>query len=383
MSLLSTVESFVFGQPKSDFPRTLFVLKYRSDSGPYSQYSENVNWGQAPQKEPLSSGLYNSARMVVEMLEEQDVPVKLVHVIDNNGIHKEIVDFKAEVVVIEAFWVVPEKFDELQRVCPNVKFIVRNHSETPFLSQEGIAFDWTLKYVAKPNVYMTCNSYRMLSETQWMVNVAYPHTTYNRKVVYLPNYYPVNSLVIPDFHDIGNTLNIGCFGAVRPLKNHVLQAISAIEFANRKGMNLRFHVNSKRIEMGGSPIIKNLRQLFSHLPNHELVEHDWMPHAEFRKLLKDMDIVMQVSFSETFNIVAADAISQGVLTITSPEVPFSSPLVQADPTNSENIVQTLWRCYDMKLKNPGWNPSLEGLIRYSRDSIPHWISLLKRAKNNV
>src|ERR1700758_2199491 len=105
-------------------PKTLFVLKYReTGEGPYS-----TNWGDGNGKF-LSSGLYNSARMVVEMLEDHGYEAKLVHVPDNNAIHREIVAFGADHVIIEAFWVVPQKFEELARVCPNVKFTIRNHSE--------------------------------------------------------------------------------------------------------------------------------------------------------------------------------------------------------------------------------------------------------------
>ena len=68
--------------------------------------------------------------------------------------------------------------------------------------------------------------------------------------------------------------NVGCFGAIRPMKNHLMQAVAAIEFANRNNLTLRFHVNAGRIESNGNNSIKNVRALFEHLPDNELVEHD-------------------------------------------------------------------------------------------------------------
>src|SRR5258708_32872051 len=118
------------------YPRVLFVLKnrenpYGCDPDPYSTH--------------LSSGLYNSARFVSEMLVSLGFQSKVVHVKDNNEIHRVVVGFKADIVVIEAYWVVPEKFDVLKQACPNVTFVIRNHSDIPFLSNEGCAMGWTLK----------------------------------------------------------------------------------------------------------------------------------------------------------------------------------------------------------------------------------------------
>jgi hypothetical protein len=345
------------------YPRTLFVLKYR-DSDYGQPYCYSSSWGDSDTKKPLSSGLFNSARMVVEMLEAQGVPVKLVHVQDNSTIHRELVNFKADVVIIEAFWVVPEKFDELFSVCPDVKFVIRNHSETPFLANEGIAFDWILKYVTKPNVIMSANAPRMYEETLHLVQHAHPEWTPEQvraKVAYLPNYYPTeNATSTPGPDNCFDTdyLNIGCFGAIRPLKNHMLQAIASLKLAARLGKKLRFHINGGRIEMQGDQILKNLRNLFKHYPQHELVEHPWMPHEAFRALIRTMDVVTQVSFSETFNIVAADAVSQGVPTVTSPEVPWGSRLFEADPTDSSDIASTMARALCVKRRFPKVNLSL-------------------------
>jgi hypothetical protein len=378
----------------NSFPRTLFVLKYRDNihSGPYTgpfDSPTNVplaiqgsDWGDGDGKTPLSSGLYNSARFVKNMLEQAGVPVELVHVPDNNKIHRALYDFKADVVVIEAFWVVPDKFDELTRVCPNVKFVIRNHSETPFLANEGIAFDWMLKYVRKPNVIMSCNAPRMLEEARFLVKLENPTWTEEEvkaKVVLLPNYYPVDEEPKVGYIDKESPfVNVGCFGAVRPLKNHLLQAIAALKFATSINKRLRFHINSGRIEMNGGPILHNLIRLFNHYPQHELVHHRWFPHGKFKDMVSTMDLVAQVSFSETFNIVAADAITSGVATVTSSEVKWASSAFVADPTQCNHIEQVMHKAYITKLQVPKFNPSLHGLQMYNRESMADWLSFLSR-----
>ena len=115
-----------------------------------------------------------------------------------------------------------------------------------------------------------------------------------------------------------DTINIAVFGAIRPLKNHLIQAISAIQFANEEGLKLYFHINGTRIENNGDPVLKNLRELFEGQEKHELVEHCWMEHDKFVELLQSMDICMQVSFSETYNIVTADAVNGLVPVVVSP-----------------------------------------------------------------
>lgn len=365
----------------TQYPRVLFVLKFREDTYGGAD-KENGNWGDGGEdaRRPLSSGLFNSARMVASMLEHNGVPTRLVHVADNNCIHREIVKFSADVVIIEAFWVVPEKFDELRSVCPNVKFIIRNHSETPFLANEGIAFDWMLKYVQKTNVFMSANAPRMLEESRFLVkqqNPDWPHGHVDLKTPYLPNYYPTtgcpkSTRIVEE----SEFINIGCFGAVRPLKNTLVQAIAAMKFARRINKRLRFHINGGRIEMGGQPILKNLGQLFAHFPQCELINHPWMDHVDFRALVASMDVVTQVSFSETFNIVAADAVTQNVLTITSSEVPWSAAALQADPTSSSNIAETMFRGWELRETHPIYNPSLQGLDDYNDASEKVWLSYL-------
>lgn len=361
-------------------PRVLFVLKYREQ--PYG----DAGWGDSPASgaAPLSSGLYNSARFVCEMLQDAGVEADLVHVVDNNAIHREVVRFEATLVIVEAFWVVPEKFDELARACPGVQFVVRNHSEAPFLASEGIGFDWTLKYADRDNVAISCNAPRMLEETRFLVSAKRSDLSpgqITRRVPFLQNYYPLRDVTPFRPQRQRDVVDVGCFGAVRPLKNHMLQAIAAIKFAERIGKDLRFHVNAGRVEMNGAPILANLRQLFAHYDRHELVEEPWAPHEAFRRVVAGMDLVSQVSFSETFNIVAADAVSANVPVVSSPEIAWTSTASQADPTSSDEIAERMHDAYRIKAAAPGHNPNIGGLRAYNRESRAGWLDYVYQPRN--
>jgi len=121
------------------------------------------------------------------------------------------------------------------------------------------------------------------------------------------------------------------------MKNHLLQAVAAMRIGDLLGKKTYFHINTKRMENRGEPVLKNLRNLFKGT-DHVLVEHGWMERDNFLAVARRMDLGMQVSFSETFNIVAADMISQDVPVVVSNEIEFVAPFFKADKTSSMSMM---------------------------------------------
>lgn len=326
--------------------RILFILKNQLISGGYS----------APGR---SSGLYHSARFVCDMLETELGHIcKLVVVQDNNNIDREVAQFHPDVCVIEALWVVPEKFQVLHQLHPNVIWIIRNHSAVPFLAQEGMSMAWLLRYPDFPNVFVSCNDTRTKDELQLLSML---RTAGGKEVLYLPNYYPTQ------FHARrrqpgSRALDVGCFGAIRPLKNQLIQAVAAIQFATYNEVSLRFHINGTRSEGGGDPVLKNLRNLFELTPKHALIEHPWMSRHDFIRVLRGLDVGMQCSYTETFNIVTADAVMNDVPVVVSPEVEWVHQRFQVAPNSSNDIVQGLHNALE----------PLHGHHRHNRDRLVHF-----------
>lgn len=351
--------------------RVLFILKYRETSGGQCTYHHGTGHG-------LSSGLLNSAKFVVDMLEHEHVHVKLVQVVDNNDIDREVHNYKPTHVIIEALWVVPEKFDVLHRLHPKVKWIVRGHSEIPFLANEGVALKWLTEYVHHPNVFIAANSEASLHDLREIISSANPTWTrkqVHEKVLFLPNYYPHHRKHLRGKEE-NEFLDIACFGAIRPLKNQLIQAVAAIRYAEWTGKQLRFHVNAGRVEQKGDNVLKNLRALFA-ATGHELVEHGWLPHHEFLHLLTKMDLLLQVSFSETFNIVAADAAVVGLPIVVSSEVEWACPLVKAEPTDSDDIVDKMIMANDWRYRWALKLLNLRGLRQYCERSKTQWLRYFK------
>ena len=342
--------------------KVLFILKRRQDYHPI-KHSHNT----------MSTGLFNSASFVDNMLNDLSIDSSLEVAIDNNCIDRIVTKHKPTHVIIEALWVVPSKFEILTKLHPNVKWIIRLHSEMPFMAMEGMALDWIGDYITYPNINIACNAPRMLEEVRTYLRIKTGLTKKQIKdrVVYLPNYYP-QTYVQKEFDYSKEYIDIGCFGAVRPLKNHMLQAMAAITFADSIGKKLRFHINGNRVEGKAEPVLHNLIATFQHLydSGHRLIQHEWMPREEFIKVCATMDIGMQVNFSETFNIVSADIISQGVPIVGTNEIPWSNFIFNTDCNSTNSMVNGLRLAYYMPLFNVWVNQ--RNLTKYTNKTANIW-----------
>ena len=301
----------------------LFINKKRSTSaGDWSSGYTHTH----------SSGLANSVNMVCQLLERVGYTAAVEEAIDNNCIDRLVNTYRPRMVVIEALWVVPAKFDVLSRLHPHVTWFVRLHSEVPFLASEGMAMDWLSQYAEMyPRVRIGANSKRAVDDISKTLNV---------DVAYMPNYY-VTEKIYSTKQPSATTVDVGCFGAVRPLKNHLAQATAAIQYANRNNKLLRFHINGGRVEGRGDSVLNNLRGLFQN-NQHELVEHPWYSHDEFKEMLRTtIDVGMQVSFTESYNIVAADMVDCGVPVVASDEIKFVNYPCLADPNDIDSMVDAL------------------------------------------
>lgn len=330
--------------------KVLFVLKRRTNYGSY--------------------GLMNSCNSIAPSLEQHNIQSKVVIVTDGNGIDKEVHDFNPDFVILEAIWCPPYKIEELLKLYPNVRWDVRIHSKLPFLAQESIAFKWMNDYndlVYKyDNFSLSANNRKFVEELNGVLGF---------DLKYTPNTYPIDD-TRSNKKSVGETLDIGCFGALRILKNHLEQAAAAIYLADRMDKYLRFHINdSSTYEREGHSILNNLTYMFKNT-EHELIVHPWENSEKFIKLVKTMDIGMQVSFSESFNLVAADFVNNGIPIVGSSEIEFLSKSYQADPNNYLDIADRLkFAIYNKWIGFHAINKKL--LSRFVDNSIDAWLDFLQ------
>jgi hypothetical protein len=337
--------------------KALFVLRHSDKKNRYSHGS---------------FGLSNSATFIANRLNKIGYDAKVVVVTDNNKIDKEVSLFKPDFVFIEALWVVPEKFYELLRIHRRPEWVIRVHSKGPFLAMEGVAFDWLNRYKTVGDLYgnlrISCNSLQFNEE----INAA---KNYNS--VYLPNIYDPNIAAFHSKLDYSRKhIDIGCFGAIRPLKNQLLQALAAITFANSTGRPMNFHMNGTRQEQQGENVLRNIKALFVNTP-HKLIQHEWYGHNEFAtQLVPMMDMGMQVSLTESFNIVTADFVNAGVPIVVSEDVDWMPRFSRVNPNSVQDMVKKLHFLYQGRT-NHGNAHNLMALHNYNETSTKIWKDYLE------
>ena len=64
-----------------------------------------------------------------------------------------------------------------------------------------------------------------------------------------------------------------------------------------------------------------------------------MPWAKFRQLVGSMHLLLQPSFTESFNVVTADGVHQGVPSVVSDAIDWAPARWQANPDDAEDLVR--------------------------------------------
>lgn len=315
-----------------------------------------------------NSGLYNAVRILKHELERNlGLNVEFEVCVDANEIDKYVTRYKPKICLMEAIWVTPTKMREITKLHKKVNFVTRVHSKIPFLSQEGNAMAWIKELSEIKGSYLAFNNFST-------------HQDFKRlgiSNIYLPNVY--RTVRVPSFHEIFRDwndvkhyhgfINIGCFGAIRPLKNQLIQAVAAMSFADKHNLVLFFHINSSRVEQRGESVLKNLRGLFNGT-KHKLVEHPWMEPEKFDDLISKMDVSMQVSYTESFNIVTADAVYNEVPVVVSSDISWAHDSCKAYTNSVKDIMEVLE--YVSKFSHRVANGNLVALSVYNKKALRQW-----------
>jgi len=345
--------------------KVLFLIKQDSDYGYYAS---------------VKAGLFNSAKFLVQALEQRIIGIecKLSVCIDANCIDKEVFNYKPKVVVIEALWVTPEKMTELHNLHPGVIFVIRVHSNLPFLSNEGIAIAWIKAYDKIKNVFVSFNN---LETSYDFVNIGfenlYLQNIYGTEFSYRAAPQDVLELARASKSKRKRNIKIGCFGAIRPLKNQLIQSVAAIGYADSIDATLSFYINSSRVEQNGQSTLANIRALFNNT-RHILVEVGWLEHADFIDLVKTMDLGMQVSLTESFNIVTADFAASGVPIIVSPEIDWMPDTCKVTPYSVYSIMNKIDQA--LTYRHFFSTQAVMKLYKYNAQAISNWNMFFKNVK---
>jgi hypothetical protein len=89
-----------------------------------------------------------------------------------------------------------------------------------------------------------------------------------------------------------------------------------------------------------------------------------------------MDLLIQVSYTESFNMITADGISVGVPSVVSPVIYWAPDSWKADPDDAINVAEVGIRLLTTNQHHIG----SDTLLEHDERSIKYWIDFLKNKK---
>jgi hypothetical protein len=215
-------------------------------------------------------------------------------------------------VVISAAWLPVLDLGKLVIRYPGIEFAVNIHSNVGFLQADANGVTLLGKYV---HLQKELLNFRVSGNSQefvdWLTEV------YSVEAEYLPNLYNLDSTVMqnrPLYN--GGTIRIGAFGACRPLKNFLTAAAAACAIGKQLRVPVDFTMNGGRPD-GGSSIERAIQSLIASQPNVTLKILNWAAWPDFLDVVEGLHLMMQLSYTESFNIVTADGIAKGVPSVVS------------------------------------------------------------------
>jgi hypothetical protein len=300
-------------------------------------------------------------------LNERGYETKVVGIAKYQDIDTVIREYKPTHIVISAPWVPVHYVRYVVSKHPSVQFAIVCHSNVGFLFADtnGIKnfrayFDIQKEY---RNFHIAGNSKKFQT---WVIK------SYRVSCLCLPNlYYLTNDTKVKKHHD--HILKLGCFGATRPLKNLMTSAGAALEISTRLRKPVEFWISSGRTETGAFGVRSAVEALLKDTAV-TIVENFWQPWWDFRKTVASMDLLLQVSYTESFNMVTADGIAEGVPSVVSEAISWCPKSWIANVDDCDEIAS----CAIELLRNP--KAIVEGrrmLRKYVSVGIEEWEEFFK------
>lgn len=254
---------------------------------------------------------------------------------------------------------------------PHVIFVVTFHSNVGFLGVDKWAMSILLEQI---ELQRTVANFRVAGNNPRFCRGV--RSAFKAECLLLPNLYPLGKPVHRSPWSCG-TLHIGAFGAIRVLKNLPTAAWAALIMANELKTNVDFHISSGRVEgAGADAVLITLKRVADSSTRLTLVEEPWAPWDTFRTtVVGRMHLLMQPSYTESFNGVTADGISMGVPSVTGSAIDWVPKNWIANVDDVNDVAHT--GC--MILPAPGNDSPTDGykaLRRYLDSSLDAWDEFL-------
>ncbi len=271
-------------------------------------------------------------------------------------------------VVISAPWIATADLANLAHKYADTEFTVVSHSNIGFLQADPRAItllrEGSELEQALPSFHIAANSDKF--RTWWVA-------AYGTPILLLPNMYPFNSVrTKPQWN--GGRLRIGCFCAIRPYKNVLTAAAAALEVGVRlRATDLEFWISGGRTEGGGGTITNAIQQMYQGVPRAKVVEQNWQSWPQFLATVGSMDLMLQPSYTEGFNMVVADGVSRGVATVVGDAIGWAPANWKASTDAASDIAnKTVALLHDPTALEEGYR----SLLQHNDAALRDWKSFL-------
>lgn len=273
-------------------------------------------------------------------------------------------------VVISAPWIPSAEIQNMIIEFSDIVFAVNCHSNVGFLQADANGVKLVREAMeierGSHNFHLAGNSGKFCSWVQ---------RAYAVPCAYLPNLYYLDEHVNahrPLFR--GCDLRIGAFGATRPLKNFMSACGAALEISQQLKVDTEIWLSAGRAEGGGEVVLRAAKEMLRGLPHIRLVENGWQSWAQFRTTVAHMHLLLQPSYTESFNMVTADGVAAGVPSVVSDAIDWAPPGWSARGDDVVDIARV-----GRILLSDSQAPSdgLRALNRHNESGMSSWKSYLR------
>lgn len=266
-------------------------------------------------------------------------------------------------VVISAPWIQTTDLSQMCAEFKDTQFAVTCHSNLGFLQADPSAMRLVREGL---ELRRTTWNFRIAANCDRLANWA--TAAYATPCAYLPNMYHLDGHAPKRERYSGGTLRIGAFGATRVLKNLMTAAGAALEIANSSRADLEFWISSGRNESASS-VVEAVRQMLNGLPHVKLVENGWQTWPQFRRTVRHMHLLLQPSYTESFNVVTADGVAEGVPSVVSEAIDWAPGNWKAPVDDAHAMART-----GLKLLCSRWAPrqGLAALKTHNKRALAAW-----------
>ncbi len=264
-------------------------------------------------------GLGVSAINTSKVLRRQGIRTEVWPIVSARDLSERLARDPASHVVVSAPWIASTEFQHLTTTYPDTWFAVNCHSNVGFLQADANGVRLVREAIDLEtgtfNFHLAGNSAR---------HPPPPASPYPAPWADLPNRYYLESNA-PPYRPLysGGCLNIGAFGATRPLKNFMSAAGAALEISRGLKATLDLWVSAGRCEGGGDSILRAVHAMLDGVPGVRIVENGWQSWPQFRKVAGHMHLLLQPSYTESFNMVTADGVAEGVPAVVSEAIDWA------------------------------------------------------------